>query len=268
MRSVFTHTLIRLGICLLIGVLASSAIGQTDQSKQIDSLEIKGPHEARPGELVRLSANTNANETPFWIVLDPIELDYEQVDQGRRLIFSASCEANQTITVMLLAQQMRDGKIVTRQLRRAVHVGNLPPSPAPVPIQQPPEPPLTPENDLKKSPLYDAVLQAWPLISTDAGKTGSPKVAENLVQIADQCANGKITEVSAIWQMLSQQNRIDLQLESVAWEPVGLAIQIQFKQLALNSIKAHAIHLRAASAAIEDAQSASQQDPNRKVIRR
>ena len=262
MKSPSIHNLMRLSMCLLIGLLASSAMGQTGQRGQIDSLEIKGPHEAGPGELIRLIANTSTDETPFWIVLDPITLDYEQVDQGKRLIFSAPCKTNETITVMLLAQQMRDGKIVTRQLRRSLYIGNPVPSPPPIPNPKPPN------DDLGKSPLYNAVLRAWPSIATDAGKALSPKVAENLNQIATKCAEGKISEVHMIWDLLSEQNRTDLQLEIVAWESVGLAIQKQLKLLALNDIKSHAFHLRSAAAAINNAFLANQKNQNRKAMRR
>ena len=59
---------------------------------QVGSLQIEGPHEVEPGQLVRLSANTLDNETPFWIVLEPINLDYESVDGGKRLLFSSGCQ--------------------------------------------------------------------------------------------------------------------------------------------------------------------------------
>ena len=62
-------------------VICSQAIAQ------IEALQIEGPHEAKPGTLVRLSANTVAEETPFWIVLEPIELDYEQVQDGNVCCF-------------------------------------------------------------------------------------------------------------------------------------------------------------------------------------
>lgn len=258
MKAANFHNVIQISICLLIVFSGHNAIGQARQSEQIDSLEIKGPHEVRPGELIRLVANTGPKETPFWIVLDPIALDYEQVDQGKRLIFSATCKTDQTITVMLLAQQVRDGRIITRQLRRTVHVGNPAFPPAP------PDPTL---DDLEKSPLYGAVLEAWPLIITDAGKALSPKVVENLKQIADMCLEGKFPEAHMVWEKLSKQNRKDLQLESLAWDPVGRAIQKQFKQLALDNIKAHAFHLRSAAAAINDAYVANQKNQNRKAIR-
>jgi len=267
MRFLFFDNLIRLTVCLLMGVFASSSIGQIQQPKLIAALEIEGPREAAPGELIRLSANTNGDETPFWIVLDPITLDYEQVDQGKRLIFSAPCQTNQTITVMLLAQQVRDGQIVTRQLRRSVLVGNPLPSPAPDPTPHP-QPAEPPGSELKESALYGAVLQAWPLVSTDAGKTLSPKVAENLEQVAAMCASGKFSQAHEVWQLLSEHNRVDLQLETVAWEPVGQAIQKQFKLLALGSIKDHVFHLRAAAAAIIDAYASEQKNQNRKAIRR
>jgi len=263
MRFVFFDNLIRLIICLLMGIFASNSMGQTKQTELIAALEIDGPREAAPGELIRLSANTNGDETPFWIVLDPITLDYE-------LIFSAPCQTDQTITVMLLAQQVRDGKIVTRQLRRSVQVGTPLPSPDPDPNPADPDPqlPVQPDNNFETSALYSSVLQAWPLISTDAGKTLSPSVSENLEQVATMCANEKFSQAHEIWQLLSEHNRIDLQLESMAWEPVGRAIQEQFKQLALTSIKDHAFHLRAAAAAINDAYGSDQKNQNRKAIRR
>ena len=68
---------------------------------QIDSLNIDGPLEARPGQLVQLRAEITESETPFWIVLNPIDLQYEQVENGRRLIFATGCQPSSSVVVML-----------------------------------------------------------------------------------------------------------------------------------------------------------------------
>lgn len=219
---------------------------------QREALQIEGPREVGPGTLVRLSANTIEEESPFWIVLEPIDLDYEQVDHGSRLLFSTGCKTGQRITVVLLAQQVRNGRIVTRQIRRTILVKDFRSDPGP--IDDPPD--SQPPNDdplLTQSPLYAAVLDAWPSIRTDAGKALSETVAANLDSMAAKCEAGTIRENTEIWRELSARNRKSLGLESSAWNPIANVLQRQFQGLALSTPTAHAIHLKATAAAIRTA---------------
>jgi len=197
-----------LAVLLLLG---STAIAQ------MESLQIEGPHQVAPGELVRLSANTVDNETPFWIVLEPIYLDYEAVNNGKRLLFSSGCQTGTSITVILLAQQVKDGRIVTRQIRRSITVGNKQPDPTkPPPADDPPERPVV------QSPIHAVVLKAWPKIQTDAAKELSLSVAKNFESVAQQCEDDQLQSVEEIWRELASQNQRTLQIETTAWEPIAL----------------------------------------------
>jgi hypothetical protein len=215
---------------------------------QTDSLQIDGPREVQPGKLVCLAANTVEDETPFWIVLRPLDLEYEHADGGKKLFFSSGCSVNRSVTILLLAQQVKGNRIVTRQIRRTIEVkADADPS---APESGEPRPVELPVTD---SPLYEAVLKAWPLIGTDAAKELSPEVAKNMDAVALLCESGKAKEVSTIWKELSMRNRDTLGLETMAWNPVAEALQTQFKRLALQSPEEHAFHLRATSAALRSA---------------
>ncbi len=240
------RTNITLAIMSLL-VICSQAIAQ------IEALQIEGPHEAKPGTLVRLSANTVAEETPFWIVLEPIELDYEQVQDGKRLLFSTGTKPGQRITVVLLAQQVRNGRIVTRQIRRSINIVRDESEPAPVD-----DSPALPPQDvptLDKSPLYSSVLKAWPLIRTDAARELSAKVAVNIDAMAAKCESGDFRDTNEVWRELSTRNRETLGIETSAWSPVATVIQRDFQSLKLPTTSAHSFHLRAAAAAIRAASS-------------
>jgi hypothetical protein len=228
------------------------AHAQLDAHAQRAALQIEGPREAGPGTLVRLSANTIEEESPFWIVLEPIDLDYEQVENGSRLLFSTGCKTGQRITVVLLAQQVRDGRIVTRQIRRTVLVKDSETDPDP--IDDPPDS-RPPKDDplLPQSPLYAAVMEAWPSIQTDAAKALSESVAANIDSMAAKCEAGKIREKTEIWRELSLRNRRTLGVEASAWNPVANVLQQQFQNLALSTPAAHAVHLKATAAAIRAA---------------
>ena len=244
---------------VILLALCSNAIAQ------IEALQIEGPHETKPGTLVRLTANTIAEETPFWIVLEPIDLDYEQVAGGKRLLFSTGCESGQRITVLLLAQQVRNGRIVTRQIRRTIKVTQDDSTAAP--DVKPPANPPAGNPTLTESPLYLPVLTAWPSIRTDAAKALSAAVATNIDAMAAKCDAGIVREVSEIWRELSDRNRETLGIESSAWNPVATVLQREFQSLAekLTTPSAHSLHLRAAAAAIRAA--ASNQNTKSKTRR-
>ncbi len=238
---------------VVLSLLASTAFAQ------LESLQIEGPHEVEPGQLVRLSANTVENETPFWIVLEPIDLDYEAVDGGRRLLFSSGRQSSTSITVILLAQQFKEGRIVTRQIRRSISVGKKQADPS-RPTPDVPQRPETPgRQPVEQSPIHATVLVAWPKIRTDAAKELSLSVAENIELVAEQSEGDGFGSKAEIWRELSSQNRRTLQIETTAWEPVALALQTSFKQLQLGDVQSHAFHLRAAAAAIREAFRKSQQ---------
>lgn len=210
---------------------------------QIDALQIRGPREVHPGQLVRLEASLQPNESPFWIVLTPVDLDYEQTDGGKRLIFAVGCEPSETITLLLLAQQVDDGRIVTRQIRRTLKVTD-PSNPGdeqPEPDQQP---------DWSRSPLYQPVLTARNAISSEAARGQADLVANNFEMVADLCQSGSISERAKIWSLLSESNQKVLGDQSNEWEPVGVAMQAGFQKLNLAQVKDHVFHLRAIAVAL------------------
>jgi len=223
------------------------AAGQ--RSSQMESLQIDGPREVTTGSLIRLSAKTDEKETAFWIVLKPIELDFEVVDGGQRILFSSGCKPDVQITLLLLAQQVHEGRIVTRQIRRTIQVvADRREEPAD-------EPPNTVPDDpsLSDSPLYLKVKEAWKSIRTDAAKELSVQVASNIENMATKCESGQIQEASDIWRELAKSNRKTLGIESSAWEPVASVLQVEFQGLDLPTPFEHAFHLKATAAAIRDA---------------
>lgn len=211
---------------------------------QMSSLQIEGPHEIETGELVRLSARTTDQETALWIVLSPDDLDYEVVDQGSRLLFSSGCNAGEQVTVLLLAQQVLDGRIATRQIKRTIHVV----SKTPANVEPTPDLPSTTD-----SPIYQSTYEAWSLIRTDAAKALSESVAKNFDNLAAKCETGTFLENSAIWNELAKRNREALGVESSAWNPVATTLQREFQKLGLSAPRQHSFHLKAAAAAIRSA---------------
>lgn len=238
---------------LTISLLVFFAVVQS-AAAQLEPLSINGPSVVTAGTLVRLSANTADGESPFWIVLDPIDLDYEQVDRGQRILFAASCSNSKRITVLLLAQHVLEGRIVTRQVRRTIKVLSTP-SPA-EPITQPNRP------DTKDSPLYASILNVWSQIKTDAAKDKSLEIASNFDELANRCASGEVQKTATIWTELSRENRLALGVETSAWEPLALVVQTRFKQLGLTSPKEHVLHLKAVAAAIRAAFQKSRVEAN------
>jgi hypothetical protein len=214
---------------------------------QIDALQIKGPKEVAPGQLVRLDAKLEPEETPFWIVLAPTDLDYEQVADGRRLIFAVDCRPSKSITVLLLAQQVLDDRIVTRQIRSTIQIKD---DQAKEPDKEEPDTPDTQPEDFKKSPLYASVFDAWETISSSSAKAKAGLVAANFDLIADRCESGKLSAIPEIWKQLSAANQTTLAENTTDWEPVGVALQQGFQNLRLSTVQEHSFHLRAVAAAL------------------
>jgi len=247
-------------ICLLIlsliaGLLfAQLASGQT----QIDSLNIQGPLQVSPGELVRLVAEIQPEESPFWIVLKPNDLDHEQIDGGRRLIFAVDCQATESIVVMLLAQQVKDGRIVTRQLRRQIKVT------AGSPDDSNPDSPAVPNPVTPKQPVDDPIFQiivtAFSKVTDPVARSKAHLVAANFALVAKQCESGQIGDLPAIWLTLSKLNHQSLDGKTDAWSPLGLALQSEFKRLSLKTVLAHARPLSTAALALDRA-AADQSQP-------
>jgi len=249
---------------LLLAVLffADPQIAQGQSSAGIEALQIDGPHEAQTGTLVRLSANTVEQETPLWIVLDPIDLDYELACDGKLLLFSTGCKEGQRITVLLLAQQVRDGRIVTRQIRRVLKV--VPEVTSEEPEDRPPDVPTDDDPSLADSPLYSPITKAWHLIRTDDAKALSEQVASNIDAMARKCDTGTVAKVSTIWGELSKSNRQTLGVESAAWNPVAETMQTEFQKLQLQTPGEHSFHLKAVAAAIR---AASRQKPDTRNLK-
>ena len=256
------RTLIQAALVLLT-IPISFANGQQN------SLNIDGPLEIQAGQLVRLNAEIAPEESPFWIVLNPSDLDYEQVDQGRRLIFSVGCQPTREVVVLLLAQQVIDGRIVTRQLRRRMKVedfrgGPLPNPIDPNPIADPkptpdpnptPKPNPDPSPDLTKLRIYAAVADAWKNILNPTAQAKSPQIADRFDAIAELCDEGRIATPRDVWVTLSSENAKVLGSLIRDWDPVGRAMQTEFRNLNLTTSKQHAIYLRAAAAGLRKAAS-------------
>ena len=194
-------------------------------------------------------------------MLEPINLDYESVDGGKRLLFSSGCQRKTSITVILLAQQVKEGRIVTRQIRRTILVDESSLSDEPQPDPSPPA-----DDPVAKSPVYEAILDAWPKIRTDAAKELSLSVAGNFEAVGLKCSANDFQQPDEIWLELSSLNRQTLQIETAAWDPVAQALQEKFKELAPRDVPAHAVHLRAAATAIREAfEKSKQQTSNRRT---
>lgn len=223
---------------------------QQDLAAFVDRLNIEGPQTVVAGQLVRLTAQLEPNESPFWIVLDPVDLDYEQIEDGQRLVFAVGCQQRTAIVVLLLAQRVEENRIVTRQLRRRIEIQDDDKIPGPDDPVTPPITEPTPAKPPTDSPLFRVVLESWTQIPSVEAKAFAPAVAANFDAIADQCESGSLADVRQIASELSRRNAQALGPLARQWEPVGIAMQIEFKRLLLPTVKEHAFHLRAAAAAI------------------
>ena len=226
--------------------------------KQVNALGIDGPFEVEPGELVRLTASIGESESPFWIVLKPDDLQYEQIENGRGLIFAASCKSRASIVVMLLAQSVKDGRIVTRQLRRKIEIvdsGDAPPdqiSPiGDLPIDKDPE--KEPAKPNPKYPIfkacYDAVLQMKDV--TAISKVEG--VAANFQNVGQRCSTSEFADIQTVWTSLVGLNGITIGRSQPQWDPVGVALQKSFKQLAPKTVAEHGPLLMIAAQAMRKA---------------
>lgn len=208
---------------------------------QSQSLEINGPSEIASGQLIRLDAQLDPDESPLWIVLSPPDLDYEQVDGGRRLIFAVDDRQVEPITILLLAQQIENDRIVTRQVRRTLTIRS----------DEADEPEPNPEDpDLKKSPLFRLVFEAWDSLESLAARNKTSLIADNFESVAKRCEQGSFSELPQVWKALSKSNQDVLGEQTEDWEPVGLAMQSGFADLRLKTIPEHAFHLRAVASAL------------------
>lgn len=128
-----------------LSLFVSSTLGQGVQ-------KIEGPTTAEPGSLVRLSAPIEDDESAFWLVLSPIDLDYEMTNGGRKMIFAAGCSSRE-IVVMCLAQSIEDGRIVNRPYRHVMTIG--------APVEEPEDPGDDPvDDDPGAGPDFSAIA-AW-----------------------------------------------------------------------------------------------------------
>jgi hypothetical protein len=205
-----------------------------------------------PGQLVRLTAETEPAESPLWIVLKPNALDYELTDNGQKLIFAVNAKTNDPIVILLLAQQVKEGRIVTRQLRRQISVvgGTKPVDPIVIdpPIKKPPvDSPA--KQPIESDPIFLAVTNAMSKIDP-AAKSNAALVAANFQKVSDDCESGKFGDVAAIWLTLSKLNRQSLGDQTRNWSPLGSALQTEFKRLNITKIADHARPLKVAAAAI------------------
>jgi hypothetical protein len=233
-------------------------------------LEISGPAEAKMGELTRLIAEVEPAETPCWIVLSPSDLDFEQVDNGRRLILTPPRYSKEPVVVLLLAQSVVEGRVVTRQIRRQIRIvdesivpprnpddGNVAPQPPGV-IPAPPSPqPINPSPPLEQTNMFQTVRAAFAQVKSVSARNKANDVAANFEWLANECEAGRITTIPQIWQTISSRNAAILGADLRDWEPVGRTMQSEFQRLKLADVSSHAVQLRAAALAIR---SSSQQN--------
>ncbi len=235
---------------LALGLLFAALVsGQT----QMDSLNIAGPFEVSPGQLVRLSAKLESDESPLWIVLRPNDLDYELADNGRKLIFAVHAQTSDPIVILLLAQQVKEGRIVTRQLRRQIAVVKEASPGKPIVTDPPKKEPI--ENPVKEpvgedDPIFRAVIAAMEKVTDPVARSKASLVAANFQQVANDCKSGKFGDVTAIWLTLSKLNHNTLGEKTREWSPLGSALQTEFKRLNITQIAEHARPLSVAAAAI------------------
>jgi hypothetical protein len=164
------------------------------------------------------------------------------------LIFAVNAKTNDPIVILLLAQQVKEGRIVTRQLRRQISVvgGTNPNNPIVVdpPIKKPPA-----KQPIESDPIFLAVTNAMSKIDP-AAKSNAALVAANFQKVSDDCESGKFGDVAAIWLTLSKLNRQSLGDQTRNWSPLGSALQAEFKRLNITKIADHARPLKVAAAAI------------------
>ncbi len=199
------------------------------------TLAIDGPTRTQPGRLLTLKAKIEANETPFWIVLQPVDLEYRQVNEGRELICVAGCRDQKEIVVLLLAQQVIEGRITTRQIKRSIQIGQTD-IPADDGAGTQPAPPF--RDDGFDRSVTTAVDQL-PV----AAKRKSLQVAENFLQMAKLCKSGQIKQTGAITAGLQRMNRLTLGADLDSWQPFARAVQQEFKRLQLKQPAAHVPYL-------------------------
>ena len=216
---------------------------------QAQTINIGGPLKVRPGQLVRLIAEIEPEESPFWLVLSPSNLDFEQIENGKRLIFAAPLEEQNSIVVMLLAQQVKDGKILTKQLIRRIDYDL---DGSPVPPNRPLPNPQPVDQTLRKLEMYRVVGEAWQLMQSTGARGKGAEIAVGFRTTAKRCEAGDYSRPDQIWEDLSVQNNAILGNLSPLWEGVGSAIQHEFKRLQLPEIKSHSMYLHAIALALED----------------
>lgn len=212
----------------ILFLLCSTAMSQTD------SLGIDGPFDANPGQLVRLTADIEPAESPFWIVLSPMDLDYEQVEDGKRLLFSTGCRANQEIVVLLLAQRIDEGgRIVTRQLKQVVKVGSGQNDPVIDPAPEPdPNPDLMPESEFSKR-IIEEVNKIRPPPQVLA------QVSKNFFDIA-QVASTYDSAKSLSIELSKRNTQAIGQADLSKWKPFGIVIQEEFQKRQLQTVAEYA----------------------------
>lgn len=242
------HSLLKFFLLFIASCLSNCGFAHS----QVDSLNISGPEQAKPGQLIRLVAEIDPVETPFWIVLQPTNLDYEQVDNGRRLIFAVGCETQDSsqgnqVVVMLLAQQVKDGKIVTRQLRRRITIESRAPDPI-NPVVDPDAPDTTQPLD---GALFRTTLKALESVSDPVAYGKRSQVAENFLLVANRCKSGDFDDLPAIWLTLSQLNGATLRGHTNQWSKFATKLQLEFKRLKLTTPASHAKPLQTVGEALK-----------------
>lgn len=250
-------------LCFLLSI--SSQVPQELFAMQTRALEISGPAEAKLGELTRLIAEVESAETPCWIVLSPSNLDFEQVDNGRRLILTPPKYLKEPIVVLLLAQSVVEGRVFTRQIRRQIRIidepivpprnpddGNVVPQPPGV-TPTPPSPlPINPSMPLEQTIMFQLVRTAFAQIRSVSARNKANDVAANFEWLANECEAGRITTIPQIWQTISSRNAAILGADLREWDPVGRTMQSEFQRLKLMDVSSHAVQLRAATLALRN----------------
>lgn len=223
----------------------------TFAQSQDGSLKIEGPDIVAPGKLVRLTATTLPEESPFWIVLSPVDLDFEQVDEGRKLIFASGCQARKSIVVLLLAQTVKQGRVVTRQVRREIKIVD-PDDSKPDPGDDEPDGNNPGEGDPGNDPLFTSVVDGLSRMTDPAARAKRTLVAANFESIAARCQSGQMGDIPAIWLTLSRLNHASIAPHHRSWERLAQMIQTEFKRRGLATVADHTKPLLAVAAALRN----------------
>ena len=158
-------------------LLAASLLGQ-----------VKGPDRVEVGQIVKLESPGDSGAG--WFVQEPIDLKYEEFEQGKYCVFASGCRPGRIIVVAV----DWDGR---RLHRHIVTVGEGPgPGPGPDPVPPGPDP----EPDPGKYGLAKRVKAALKAMGPD-DRALAPTISANFSGVAAAMAAGTMTSEESIGEL-------------------------------------------------------------------